>query len=91
MKNFATQLANLPVVEPDEADRAAIKMAEEDQGESAELGEFLESLTYSGKLSLRIPKSLHHDLALAAKREGVSLNQYALYKLSQATPNTLQQ
>ena len=38
---------------------------------------------YSGKFLLRIPKSLHSKLALAAKNEGVSLNQYALYKLSQ--------
>ena len=38
---------------------------------------------YSGKFILRVPKSLHHRLAIEAQREGVSLNQYALYKLSQ--------
>lgn len=37
---------------------------------------------YSGKFNLRIPKSLHQELAIKAKEEGVSLNQYALYKLS---------
>ncbi len=37
---------------------------------------------YSGKFVVRIPKSLHQSLALEAQREGVSLNQYALYKLS---------
>jgi len=31
---------------------------------------------YSGKILIRIPKSLHRALAHAAKREGVSLNQY---------------
>ncbi|PIP49084.1 MAG: toxin-antitoxin system HicB family antitoxin [Chloroflexi bacterium CG23_combo_of_CG06-09_8_20_14_all_45_10] len=31
---------------------------------------------YSGKILVRIPKSLHRTLAHAAKREGVSLNQY---------------
>lgn len=36
---------------------------------------------YSGKILLRIPKSLHRRLAEAAKVEGVSLNQYALYRL----------
>jgi len=36
----------------------------------------------SGKFTLRIPKTLHHRLTLEAKQEGVSLNQYALYKLS---------
>ncbi len=37
---------------------------------------------YSGKFVLRLPKSLHFRLAIEAKNEGVSLNQYALYKLS---------
>jgi len=37
----------------------------------------------SGKIALRIPKSLHNELANAAKEEGVSLNQYCLYKLAQ--------
>jgi len=37
---------------------------------------------YSGKFVLRLPKSLHAQLALAAEREGVSLNQYALYRLT---------
>jgi antitoxin HicB len=31
---------------------------------------------HSGKFMLRIPRSLHRNLARAAKREGVSLNQY---------------
>lgn len=38
--------------------------------------------TYSGKFNLRLPKSLHARLAMEAEKEGVSLNQYALYKLS---------
>ena len=37
---------------------------------------------YSGKFIVRIPKSLHYRLAVEAEQEGVSLNQYALYKLS---------
>ena len=36
---------------------------------------------YSGKVLLRMPKSLHANLSAAAKLEGVSLNQYILYKL----------
>ena len=35
-----------------------------------------------GKFTLRLPKTLHHRLTVEAKREGVSLNQYALYKLA---------
>ena len=37
---------------------------------------------YSGKLSIRIPKSLHKQLNDFAKAENISLNQYILYKLS---------
>lgn len=37
---------------------------------------------YSGKFIVRIPKSLHYRLSIEAEKEGVSLNQYALYKLS---------
>ena len=37
---------------------------------------------FSGKFTVRIPKSLHYRLAIEAKQEGISLNQYALYKLS---------
>ena len=36
----------------------------------------------SGKFTLRLPKSLHQRLTMEANKEGVSLNQYALYKLS---------
>jgi predicted RNase H-like HicB family nuclease len=38
--------------------------------------------TYSGKFVVRLPKTLHARLAIEAEQEGVSLNQYALYKLS---------
>lgn len=37
---------------------------------------------YSGKFVIRIPKSLHRRLAIEAEKEGISLNQYAMYKLS---------
>ena len=36
----------------------------------------------SGRFTLRLPKTLHQRLVLEASKEGVSLNQYALYKLS---------
>ena len=38
---------------------------------------------YSGQFKLRIPKTLHRQLALQSKREGVSMNQYCVYLLSQ--------
>jgi antitoxin HicB len=37
---------------------------------------------YSGRLVLRMPKSLHRDLAMRARREHVSLNQYLITKLA---------
>ena len=37
---------------------------------------------FSGKFVVRIPRSLHYRLSVEAEQEGVSLNQYALYKLS---------
>lgn len=36
----------------------------------------------NGVLTIRVPKSLHSALRIGAEREGISLNQYALYKLS---------
>ena len=37
---------------------------------------------YSGQFKLRMPKSLHRSLAEESKQEGVSMNQYCLYLLS---------
>jgi predicted HicB family RNase H-like nuclease len=37
---------------------------------------------YSGKFIVRVPKSLHRRLAIEAQKEGISLNQYLVYKLS---------
>jgi len=37
---------------------------------------------YSGKYVVRLPRSLHARLAMEAGKEGVSLNQYTIYKLS---------
>ena len=37
---------------------------------------------YSGQFELRLPKSLHRQLAAHSKSEGVSMNQYCVYLLS---------
>ena len=37
---------------------------------------------YSGQFKLRLPKSLHKQLAEHSKSEGVSMNQYCVYLLS---------
>ena len=38
---------------------------------------------YSGQFKLRIPKSLHRQLAMQSRKEGISMNQYCLYLLTQ--------
>ncbi len=38
---------------------------------------------YSGQFKLRIPRSLHRTLAEHSRREGVSMNQYCVFLLSQ--------
>ena len=37
---------------------------------------------YSGQFKLRIPKSLHKTLAERSRQEGISMNQYCIYLLS---------
>ena len=56
-----------------------IQVFEEDGCELPE-SQTLES--FSGQLRLRLPKSLHADLSLEAKQEGVSLNSYMVYLLT---------
>jgi len=43
---------------------------------------------YSGQFKLRMPKSLHRSLALHAKQEGTSMNQYCLYLLTMFDSST---
>ncbi len=38
---------------------------------------------YSGCFKLRMPKSLHKELAERSKEEGISMNQYCIFLLSQ--------
>ena len=53
-------------------------------GDGFDVPEPTQSREYSGKLLVRMPKSLHERLALSASREGVSLNQYVVSRLSSA-------
>ena len=67
---------------PEEAESLAEAEAIND-GTLVSLDDYKRSLEgYSGRLVLRIPRSLHRDLKAQAAAEGVSLNQYMLYKLS---------
>ena len=87
MGDVRSMFANAQVVEPDERDLAAIKRIEQAKG--AGEGATLEQLDairtkreFSGKISLRLPRSLHKNLAQEAESEGISLNQFILYKLA---------
>ena len=42
----------------------------------------LDAGKYSGRFVVRLPRTLHRRLAAEAEKEGVSLNQYTVYKLS---------
>ncbi len=85
-KDFDTWLESVPEVEPDEMDLAMIAQAEaEDDGTTMTLEEFREELAFTGRVNVRMPKSLHKRLAANAKLEGVSLNQYVVYSLTQQT------
>lgn len=50
--------------------------------EGNEIPEPLGLEDYSGQFKLRIPKSLHKQLAERSRQEGISMNQYCLYLLS---------
>ena len=63
------------------ADVQEVELNELDS-EDKELFSAMEGLEKSGRIALRIPKSLHAKLAEQAHKEGVSLNQYCLYKLA---------
>jgi len=74
-------------VEPDAVDLEAINRINEsndtDEGISlAQMDTLRANQEYSGKISVRVPKSLHRNLAQSAKDEGISLNQFILYKLA---------
>lgn len=65
----------------EDAQKAWIEVARED-GKSIPEPINLYDSDYSGKFTLRLPKTLHRELALQAEDEGVSLNQYILYLIS---------
>jgi predicted RNase H-like HicB family nuclease len=63
--------------------RSVVAIVVEDLGSTGEsIPEPFGSRAYSGKLILRLPRSLHRDVAIRAAEEGVSLNQYLLSRLA---------
>jgi hypothetical protein len=86
-EEFLKRVEATPTAKPDKWDLKMIADADaaNDTGEGITLEEMdriRAAREYSGKISLRLPKTLHRDLSQAAKREGISLNQFILYKLA---------
>jgi len=62
----------------EDAKRAWLETALEEDLEIPLPESMREEKEYSGRILLRLPKSLHRKLAKAAKEEGVSLNTYII-------------
>ena len=83
IENRFAEIDAQPHEAPTPEDLAAFAESEAEREEDAvSLDEYIAQKEFSGKLMLRIPKDLHRELARAAKENGVSLNQYAMYKLA---------
>jgi len=79
----------IPEVDPDKEDLKALARIKKrnDRSEGVSLEEIMLTRAktekkYSGKIAVRLPKSLHKSLAQEAEEEGISLNQFILYKLA---------
>ena len=82
-EQLQAKILNIAEVALDEIDLQMIDEFEaEGSDESTSWEEYKAERTYNGNISLRIPKELHRTLVDTAKEQGVSLNQYCLYKLA---------
>lgn len=89
---YAVEIPDLPgCVSQGETLQEALEMVEDAKlcwiADALEKGEEVpEPLdeSYSGRILVRTPKSLHRALAEKAREEGVSLNQYIIYQLSRS-------
>ena len=77
-------MKQFPIGKPETGEVEAIENAKKDgvYYTQSEFDDIKTKMEYNGKVLLRIPKSLHKELIEKSRQEGVSLNQYALYKLS---------
>jgi len=63
--------------------RELVKEVISDMGKNGEkIPEPIAKKEYSGKFQVRIPKSVHRDLAIKAAEENISLNRLVNYKLT---------
>ena len=80
------KISDIPEAAPDEIDLQMIaEIQDNTSDESVGWEDYKtrrEERIFNGNISLRIPKDLHRELVGIAKEQGVSLNQYCLYKLA---------
>ena len=76
----------LPPIELDEEEKTSFAKAQKINAGHASrpLEDVLAEIEGTGRITLRLPKSLHKNLTTEAAKEGVSLNQLILYKISSA-------
>ena len=80
---FEKRLAAIEEVEPDEWDLEMLREIDaETDDETMPLEKVRALRECSGKISLRVPKELHYKLLEDAKENGVSLDQFIVYKLA---------
>jgi len=80
---FEAKLAAIGEVEPDEWDKEMLSEIDEETDDSTTPLETVRARREcSGKISVRVPKELHFTLLEKAKENGVSLNQFIVYKLA---------
>jgi antitoxin HicB len=87
MSELQKKIALTQQIEADNLDQYMIEQikSRETEEEGIRLHQLKKAIadkTYTGKLSVRLPKTLHRELAESAKKEGISLNQFVLYKLA---------
>ena len=87
MNNIEKRIAGIPEVEPDELDIKMIRSIKRrnDTGDGISLDEMqnlVKEKENLGRISLRVPKILHKQLKHDAEENGVSLNQFIVYKLA---------
>jgi len=88
---YAAEIPELPgCISQGQSKEEALKMIEDAKicwlesalEDGIEIPEPTEAEEYSGKLNIRMPKSLHRTLAKKARDEKVSLNQLIVYQLA---------
>jgi len=87
MNSIEKRILSISEVEPDEVDLQMIEniKKENDTSEGISLDEMKKQIAEQenlGRISLRVPKILHKQLKDDAEENGVSLNQFIVYKLA---------